>query len=155
MTPVSKARTSDPLIWCRAYISTTEPQRYGLEIFEHPSVKKNELMNTSSETQSLAPFGGDCTTLWSAIITINVRPLCPSHTYGLLRRVSDQTAVVRRKMRAGPNFLMRLKLIVAGSNGSLRINANVSGLMRSIKPTQCGPIPIDTDYIPFITFLYL
>ena len=33
-------------------------------------------------------------------------PLCPSHThtYGLLRRVSDQTAVVRRKMRAGPNF---------------------------------------------------
>ena len=37
--------------------------------------------------------------------------LCPSHThtYVLLRRVPDQTAVVRRKMRAGPNFLMRLQ----------------------------------------------
>ena len=33
--------------------------------------------------------------------------------------------------------------IAAGSNGSLRINTNVSGLMRSI------------DYIPFITFPYL
>ena len=39
------------------------------------------------------------------------RMLCPSHThtYGLLRRVSDQTAAVRRKMRAGPNFLLRLQ----------------------------------------------
>ena len=83
--------------------------------------------------------------------------LCPSHThtFGLLRRVSDQTAVVRRKMRAGPNFLMRLLPIISGSNGSLRINANVSGLMRFIEPTQCGQIPIDTDYIPFITYLYL
>ena len=83
--------------------------------------------------------------------------LCPSHThtYGLLRRVPAQTAVVRRKMRAGPNFLMRLLPIVADSNGSVRINANVSGLMRSIEPTQCGLMPIDTDYIPFITFPYL
>ena len=83
--------------------------------------------------------------------------LCPSHThtYGLLQRVSDQTAVVRRKMRAGPNFLLRLLPIVAGSNRSLRINANVSGLMRSIEPTQCRHIPIDTNYIPFITFPHL
>ena len=63
--------------------------------------------------------------------------------------------MVRRKMRAGPNFLMCLLPIVAGSNGPLRINANVSGLMRSIELTQCGQIPKDTDYIPFITFPYL
>ena len=45
--------------------------------------------------------------------------LCPSHThtYGLLRRVSDQTAVVRRKMRAGPNFLMRLQDAITYSCG--------------------------------------
>ena len=35
--------------------------------------------------------------------------------------------------------------IVAGSIGSLRIHANVSGLMRSIEPTHCGQIPIDKD----------
>ena len=65
-----------------------------------------------------------------------------THTYGLLRRVSDQTAVVRKKMRAGHNFLMRLQDAVtyscADSNGSLWINANVSGLIRSIEPTQYG-----------------
>ena len=27
--------------------------------------------------------------------------------------------------------------------------------MRSIEPTQCGQIPIDTDYIPFSTLPYL
>ena len=40
-----------------------------------------------------------------------------THTYGLLRRVSDQTAVVRRKMRAGPNFLMRFQDAITYSCG--------------------------------------
>ena len=32
-----------------------------------------------------------------------------THTHTDFYRVSDQTAVVRRKIRAGPNFLMRLQ----------------------------------------------
>ena len=61
--------------------------------------------------------------------------LFPSHTHTHFRTLTESFGSSRsrpHKKEGRPNFLMRLQSLVAGSTGSLRIKANVSGLMRSI-----------------------
>ena len=60
------------------------------------------------------------------LINLNMCYAPVTHT----RRVTDQTAVVRRKIEGVALFPEAQLPIVAGSYGWLRINANVNGKMR-------------------------
>ena len=67
-------------------------------------------------------------------------------------RVSDQTAVVRRQMRAGPNFLIP---IVAGSNGALRIIADKCECQRIDAFHRPDTMRTDANRYGLHTFHYL